>query len=75
MKTIGKYILAWIVYGALKIYPYLKIPAKILLVLAPLAMIGYGAWTIYPPAGFISVGALLWFDLFTMRPQRREIKK
>ncbi len=52
----------------------LKTLAKLLLILLPLALIGYGAWIIYPPAGFISVGALLWFDLFTMRPRRREKK-
>lgn len=30
---------------------------------ACLALIGYGAWLVYPPAGPLTVGLLVWVDL------------
>lgn len=33
--------------------------ARLLLAIAGTALIGYGAWLHYPPAGFIAAGALL----------------
>jgi len=30
---------------------------------AALALIGYGCWMVYPPAGLISVGGLIWVEL------------
>jgi hypothetical protein len=43
----------------------LQIVAAILpraLAIGALALIGAGCWMIYPPAAFLSVGALIWID-------------
>ena len=32
--------------------------------LVGIALVGYGAWLVYPPAGYIAVGALLIVDVF-----------
>jgi hypothetical protein len=40
--------------------------------LAALGLIGWGAWWIYPPAGLLAVGGLLWLDLSRMGRARRE---
>ena len=39
-----------------------KVISTIILVVS-LALIGYGAWLVYHPLGFVVVGLLLWVDL------------
>jgi hypothetical protein len=48
-----------------KAWKWLTRPKRVEFFLAcfALGMIGGGAWWIYPPAGPLSVGALLWLDL------------
>lgn len=29
---------------------------------APYALLGIGAWMVYPPAGLLCVGALIWIE-------------
>jgi hypothetical protein len=36
---------------------------RLAIAIASLGLIGFGAWLIYPPLGFLSVGLLLWIDL------------
>ena len=48
--------------------------ARVLLIgigVLALGLIGYGAWRVYPPAGPIAVGALVWVDLNLMRRNSR----
>ena len=39
-----------------------KVLSAIILVVS-LGLIGYGAWLVYHPLGFVVVGLLLWVDL------------
>ena len=39
-----------------------KVISTIILVVS-LGLIGYGAWVVYHPLGFVVVGLLLWVDL------------
>jgi hypothetical protein len=48
-----------------KLWHWISKPKRVELLVAciSLGLIGVGSWLIYPPAGFISVGLLLWIDL------------
>jgi len=37
--------------------------AKFLISIVPLALIGYGTWSVYPPAAYVVVGLLVWLEL------------
>jgi hypothetical protein len=37
--------------------------AKAMLAVSALVTIFYGAWQVYPPAAYIVVGGLLWYEM------------
>lgn len=48
---------------------------KAIVPLAALALIGYGCWLTYPPAAFITVGALLWLDFIKFTWPLKSVRK
>lgn len=46
---------------------------NLFLAIVSLSAIGVGVWWVYPPAALITVGALLWIDLWVTPKEKDEM--